>query len=452
MLDPLPIQPIRGRINTTLTLPGSKSITNRALILAALSSGQTQLDGALFSRDTTIMLNALCDLGFKLVTDEASLTIQIEGLGGSIPNNEAFIHVGNAGTAARFLTAFVASNKGGVYHMDGDLAMRERPISGLLRALTDLGAAEFEFHEKPDHFPFTLRAKGYQGGVVSVDSYASSQILSALLLMAASGGAVKLKCPEVRPHYVALTLEMIQSFGAAPTVISKDGEYTLTSTRYVAPQSGHYAIEPDLSAASYFLALTLIHGGSLCIPNISQKPLQGDARFFEVLAHHGLSLNAEQGKWLVSCKSPDQIQKDHREIDFNRISDTFLTYAAIAPLLGESVSIVGIGHTRHQETDRIKGMAQELSKLGQLVKEDEGALTIQPKPRELRARALRARETGEILSVETYEDHRFAMSFAVLGSFDLLGDGKPWLAIKDPNCCAKTFPNFFKALKSLRDV
>ena len=141
MLDPLPIQPIRGRINTTLTLPGSKSITNRALILAALSSGQTQLDGALFSRDTTIMLNALSELGFKLVTDEASLTIQIKGLGGSIPNNEAFIHVGNAGTAARFLTAFVASNKGGIYHMDGDPAMRERPISGLLRALNNLGAA-----------------------------------------------------------------------------------------------------------------------------------------------------------------------------------------------------------------------------------------------------------------------------------------------------------------------
>ena len=452
MLDPLPIQPIRKRIDTTLTLPGSKSITNRALILAALSSGQTQLDGALFSRDTNIMLNALSDLGFELAIDEVGLTIQIEGLGGAIPNNEAFIHVGNAGTAARFLTAFVASNKGGIYHMDGDPAMRERPISGLLRALNNLGAAEFEFDEKPDHFPFTLRAKGYQGGAISVDSYASSQILSALLLTAPSGGAVKFKCPEVRQHYIALTLEMTQSFGAAPAVISKDGEYALEPTRYVAPESGNYSIEPDLSAASYFFALTLIHGGSLCIPNLSQKPLQGDARFVEVLAYHGLCLNPEQGEWLVSCKSPDQIQKDHREIDFCHISDTFLTYAAIAPLLGKSVSITGIGHTRYQETDRIKGMAQELSKLGQLVKEEESALTIQPKPRELRARALRARETGEILSVETYEDHRFAMSFAVLGSFDLLGDGKPWLAIKDPNCCAKTFPDFFKVLESIRGV
>jgi 3-phosphoshikimate 1-carboxyvinyltransferase len=163
-------------------------------------------------------------------------------------------------------------------------------------------------------------------------------------------------------------------------------------------------------------------------------------------------LNTKEDEWLVSCKFPNEIQKGHREIDFSHISDTFLTYAAISPLLGESVSITGIGHTRYQETDRIKGMAQELSKLGQLVKEEEGTLTIGPKPRELRARALQAREAGNLLTVETYQDHRFAMSFAVLGSYDLLGDGKPWLAIKDPNCCAKTFPGFFNALESFRDA
>ena len=452
MLDPLPIPPIRGKIDATLALPGSKSITNRALILAALSVGQTRLDGALFSRDTKIMLTALGDLGFKFVTNEAALTIEIDGLGGAIPNGEAVIDVGNAGTAARFLTAFVASKAGGIYHFDGDPAMRERPISGLLKALVDLGAAEFEFHKKRDHFPFTLIAKGYQGGEALVDARASSQILSALLLSAPLGGPVKLTSPDVRQHYVALTIGLLQSFGAASADISQAGEYALPATRYTAPKSGNYAIEPDLSAASYFFALTLIQGGLLRIPNLSQKPLQGDAHFIDVLSYHGLCLNTKEDEWLVSCKFPNEIQKGHREIDFSHISDTFLTYAAISPLLGESVSITGIGHTRYQETDRIKGMAQELSKLGQLVKEEEGTLTIGPKPRELRARALQAREAGNLLTVETYQDHRFAMSFAVLGSYDLLGDGKPWLAIKDPNCCAKTFPDFFNVLESFRDA
>lgn len=460
MSDPLPIDPLDKAINHTLSLPGSKSITNRALILAALAEGTTELEGALFSRDTRIMLTALDALGFETSIDEARAHITVKGLGGRIPAAEAKIEVGNAGTAARFLTAFLALKAGGEYPLDGDDAMRERPMSGLLDALVALDAAEFKFHGKPGHFPFTLKAKGYQSGEAAVDARASSQILSALLLSAPTcstrlgpaGGTVKIVCPDVRPHYVAITLKMREAFGAAPVETNEAGTYTLPSTNYTAPRSGRYAIEPDVSAASYFLALTLIHGGTLHLPNLCGDPLQGDAHFIEVLAHHGLRVDAEHNEWIAVCKTPDAIQRGHREIDFNGISDTFLTYAAIAPLLGGSVRITGIGHTRLQETDRIAGMAAELSKLGQLVKEEEDALTIQPKPNELRARALKARNAGQLLAIDTYEDHRFAMSFAVLASFDLLGDGKPWLAIKDPNCCAKTFPGFFDALESLRHV
>jgi 3-phosphoshikimate 1-carboxyvinyltransferase len=458
MSDPLPIQPFVHALNHTLSLPGSKSITNRALILAALAQGETRLEGALFSRDTRIMLAALDTLGFETTADEAAATITVKGLGGSIPNKIATIDIGNAGTAARFLTAFLALNANGEYRLDGDAPMRERPMSGLLDALVALNAAEFEFHGQPGHFPFTLKAKGYRGGEATVDARASSQILSALLLTAPTGGNVKLICPHVRPHYVAITLKMREAFGAAPVrpepvevvEANESGQYTLPATQYKAPASGRYAIEPDVSAASYFLALTLIHGGSLRIPNLSSDPLQGDAHFVEVLAHHGLRVDADRNDWTATCTESNDPQRGHREIDFNSISDTFLTYAAIAPLLGESVRITGIGHTRHQETDRIAGMAAELAKLGQLVKEEDDALTIQPKPNELRARALKARNAGQLLSIDTYEDHRFAMSFAVLASFDLLGDGKPWLAIKNPTCCAKTFPGFFEALDSIR--
>ena len=458
MPAPLPIQPLVRALDHTLSLPGSKSITNRALILAALAAGETHLEGALFSRDTRIMLAALDLLGFETISNEAAARITVKGQGGRIPCNNAKIDVGNAGTAARFLTAFLALSDGGVYHLDGDAAMRQRPMAGLLESLVSLGAADFKFHDEPAHFPFTLNAKGYKGGKATVDAKMSSQILSALLLAAPCSskdlrqarGPIKLICPEVRPHYVAITLKVREAFGAAPVVATEAGEYELPLTSYCAPGSGSYAIEPDISAASYFLALTLIHGGNLRIPNLSGDPLQSDAHFVEVLAQHGLQVDASSIEWTATCSETNLLQRNHREINFNSISDTFLTYAAIAPLLGDSVRITGIGHTRHQETDRIAGMAAELSKLGQLVKEEEDALTIQPKPNELHARALQARNAGQLLSIDTYEDHRFAMSFAVLASYDLLGDGKPWLAIKDPFCCAKTYPGFFDALDSLR--
>ena len=458
MPAPLPIQPLARALDHKLSLPGSKSITNRALILAALAAGETHLEGALFSRDTRIMLAALDLLGFEIISDEAAAKITVKGQGGRIPCNNASIDVGNAGTAARFLTAFLALSDGGVYRLDGDAAMRQRPMAGLLESLVSLDAADFKFHGEPAQFPFTLNAKGYKGGKATVDAKMSSQILSALLLAAPcslkgtekAGGPVKLICPEVRPHYVAITLKMREAFGAASVVATEAGEYDLPLTSYCAPESGSYAIEPDISAASYFLALTLIHRGNLRIPNLSGDPLQSDAHFVEVLTQHGLQVDASSSEWTATCSETNLLQRGHREINFNSISDTFLTYAAIAPLLGDSVRITGIAHTRHQETDRIAGMAAELSKLGQLVKEEEDALTIQPKPNELRARAMQARKAGQLLSIDTYEDHRFAMSFAVLASYDLLGDGKPWLAIKDPFCCAKTYPGFFDALDSLR--
>ncbi len=448
MQDPLPILPLRQPLDARIALPGSKSITNRALVLAALARGTTTLHGALFSRDTRIMLGALEALGYQVRSDEATQTIVVEGSDGRIPNDQAKLHVGNAGTAARFLTAMLATRAGGHYQLDGDPAMRDRPMAGLTDALAALSAAEFEFHGQPGHFPFTLHGKGYTTGEAAVDARASSQILSALLLAAGSGsGAISLHCPEVRPAYVAITLEMREAFGAQALDADATGRYCINPLVYQSP--GDYPVEPDLSAASYFLALTLIQGGHLTLPHLSAEPMQGDALFAEVLAHHGLRVNPEKGNWLVTRPDP-AIQRGHREIDFNAFSDTFLTYAAIAPLLGGSVRITGIGHTRRQETDRIAGMAAELSKLGQLVKEEDDALTIMPKPNELRARALTARARGELLTIETYEDHRFAMSFGILGSYDLLEDGEPWLAIKDPGCCGKTYPAFFEVLNKLR--
>lgn len=408
--DKLPIQPFTRPVRGSVTLPGSKSITNRALILAALGRGTTTLHGALFSRDTRLMVAALRQLGFTVATDEKTLTIVITGHGGEIPVREAKLAIGNAGTAARFLTAFVCLRPDGIYHFDGDEAMRRRPIGALLEALKAQGAKA-----SARSFPFTLKTAGLRGGPVRLDASESSQMLSALLMVAAHARlplAVKLKGETVSRPFVEMTERMVRQFAAQPT---------------------DYAIEGDATAASYFAALTVFTGGSVEVKglNLAREALQGDAEFHRLLAAQGL----------ISCAGPTVSRGASRQgvtADFNDFSDTFLTLAAIAPLLASPTKISGIAHTRRQETDRVAGMARELKKLGQHVIETEDALEIHPRP------------LTPGVEIETYHDHRFAMSFGILGCHDLLKNGRPWLTIKDPGCCAKTFPAFFDLLAGLR--
>lgn len=408
--DPLPIVPFTRPARGGLTLPGSKSITNRALILAALGRGPVTLRGALFSRDTHIMVAALRALGFEVRTDEAALTITITGRGGEIPVREARLDVGNAGTAARFLTAFVCLRPDGVYHFDGDEAMRRRPIGALLAALATQGA-----RASATAFPFTLRTAGLPGGEVELDASESSQLLSALLLVAPHARTpltVHLRGETVSRPFVTMTERMIGQFALHPTA---------------------YAVEGDATAASYFAALARVTGGALTVDGLETGPaaLQGDVEFYRLLAARGLV--RVEGRTVAAGPG-----RGGFAADFNGFSDTFLTLAALAPLLEGPTRITGIAHTRRQETDRVAGMARELAKLGQHVVETEDALEIHPRP-------LRADQT-----ISTYHDHRFAMSFGILGCHDLRGDGRPWLAIGDPACCGKTFPHFFGLLEELR--
>ncbi len=407
--DLLPIQPFTRPVRGSVTLPGSKSITNRALILAALSPSKVTLDGALFSRDTRIMVAALRALGFAVETDEAACTITITGRGGEIPVREAKIEVGNAGTAARFLTAFVCLRPDGVYHFDGDEAMRRRPIGALLEALEAQGA-----RADARSFPFTLRTHGLPGGTVELDASESSQMLSALLMAAPHARSpldVRLKGGTVSRPFVAMTERMVGQFAAAPEL---------------------YVIEGDATAASYFAALAWLTRGALDVHGLNLAPdaLQGDIAFCRLLEDRGM----------LETDGTDLSGGDSRlgvTADFNAFSDTFLTLAALAPLLEGPTRISGIAHTRKQETDRVAGMARELRKLGQHVIETEDALEIHPRP------------LPENALIETYHDHRFAMSFGILGCHDRLGDGRPWLTLRDPACCNKTFPEFFDLLAGL---
>jgi len=407
----LPIPPFTRPVRGRVALPGSKSITNRALILAALSDRTVTLRGALFSRDTRIMIAALRALGFAVDDDEAALTITITGRGGLIPHREARIDVGNAGTAARFLTAFVCLRPDGVYHFDGDAAMRRRPIGALLDALAMQGA-----QADARSFPFTLRTAGLPGGPVALDASESSQMLSALLMVA----------PHAR---TPLQVRLTSAAGSKPFVVM-----TEAMVKQFSPAPAGYDIEGDASAASYFLALPLVTGGELALPNY-HGTLQGDFQFRNVLAEAGLQTATRDG--VFACAAPRGAR--HRAVrrSFREFSDTFLTLAALAPLLDGPTFISGIAHTRKQETDRVAGMARELRKLGQHVIEQEDSLEIHPRP------------LVPDVTIETYHDHRFAMSFGILGCHDLRGDGRPWLTIKDPACCTKTFPEFFDLLARL---
>jgi 3-phosphoshikimate 1-carboxyvinyltransferase len=435
--DPLPIAPFTRPVRGEVIVPGSKSITNRALLLAALCDRQIQLTGALFSDDTRIMAEALRRLGFAVVENERDETISVTGLGGGIPAESADLHVGLAGTAARFLTAFCAAAPRGVYRIAGTPQMHQRPMKGLIDALRSLGA-NIVCRENEGFLPIEIHAQGLRGGAVAIDASESSQMLSALLMVAPLARAevlVALSKP-VREPYVEMTMQVMQRFGVdvVSHVAPGDPRIPVPRGHYSLGQPS-YPVEPDASAASYFMALPLACRGKLKLTGVNRDSLQGDIRFSDVLKEAGLSLTYESAG-LVAAYGGGVRRGVAR--NFYEFSDTFLTLAAIAPLLEGPTHITGIGHTRRQETDRIAGMARELRKLGQDVLEAEDSLAITPRP-------LKPGST-----IETYGDHRFAMSFAVLGCHDLLGDGHSWLKIRDPGCCAKTFPGFFNVLEALR--
>jgi 3-phosphoshikimate 1-carboxyvinyltransferase len=421
--DLLPIQPFTRPVHGEVILPGSKSLTNRALLLAALCDAPVTLTGALFSEDTHLMAEALRKLGLSVVADETAKTIQVSGQTKRfLSESTVDLFVGLAGTAARFLTALCAAAPRGVYRIDGIPQMRKRPMKGLIEALRELGA-DIRCTGEEGFFPLEIHARGLRGGTVNIDASASSQLLSALLMVAplALAPINVTVASGVRWTFVEMTFRLMGEFGVHVGQHGSRSQFSVQPGAYRSPNA--YAIEPDATAASYFQALPLVTGGQLALPGLraAGSGLQGDAEFVNVLAR-------------VRSRTANEPLHE----DFHEISDTFLTLAAIAPLLKGPTRITGIAHTRKQETDRVAGMARELARLGQKVVEEEDSLEIHPQP-------LRAGET-----IETYGDHRFAMSFGILGCHNLHGNGRPWLTIRDPGCCVKTFPHFFELLESLR--
>jgi 3-phosphoshikimate 1-carboxyvinyltransferase len=421
-------------------MPGSKSITNRALILSALSKGRTIIRNALFSDDTRIMLEALKLLGFAVQANESESTVEVRGEGGRIPSHGAELDVGNSGTSARFLTALCCLADSGTFRIDGVEQMRRRPIGGLVTALRAAGA-QIEVSSEGG-FPIEINPHGLKGGPVTVDATASSQLLSAILMVAPHASSdlkILLSDTRIRRPYVDMTIGMMREFGMDEQRLSvSDDTFTIKSGSGYAPDMETYAVESDASAASYFLALPATVGGHLEVEDLKLDGLQGDAAFAKTIRRLGCDL-CKSGSGIRISRDGEISQLSGVDQDFFQISDTFLTLAALAPLLGKPTTITGIAHTRKQETDRVYAVTTELRKLGQEVVESEDALTIRPRP-------LREAE------VDTYHDHRIAMSFSILGCHDLHGNGKPWMSIRDPATCAKTFPSFYQVLEDLRPI
>ncbi|MCU0960676.1 MAG: 3-phosphoshikimate 1-carboxyvinyltransferase [Pirellulaceae bacterium] len=413
-----------GPVRATVRPPGSKSITNRALLCAALAVGPSRLLHALDSDDTRVLYDALRTLGIGLTWDRAGCEMTVGGGGGSWPCRAADLDVANSGTSMRFLAALLATGHGR-YRLDGTPRMRQRPIGDLLVALRQLGATLHSEREN-DCPPVVIEAAGLRGGVARVRGDISSQFLSGLLLAAPCARrpvSLVVEGPLVSQPYVRMTLGVMRAFGVEVPDSALAAFEIAAPRRYRGCQ---YPIEPDASAASYFWAAAAVTGGQVTVSGLGPHSLQGDIAFCDCLERMGCRVLREAERMTVAGGPLRGI-----EVDMNAISDTVQSLAAVALFADGPTTITGVAHIRHKETDRIGDLARELRRLGATVVELPDGLRITPAPLH-----------GARLA--TYDDHRMAMSLAVVGL------RVPGVAIENPGCTAKTYPQFFRDLESLR--
>ena len=413
--------PARGSID----VPGSKSINNRALLLAAMASGKSRIRGALESDDTIIFADCLLRLGINVVFDRACRTFDVESGAGATGEEEADLWVGNAGTAARFLMPFAACC-GRPVRFDGVPAMRRRPMGDLLTALESQGAT-IQNEGETGFLPVTIQGTGLRGGEIELHAEKSSQQISALMMtapLATADTVIRLLGDIVSAPYIDLTARMMHDWGASVDRRSPREIHVAANSPY---RPRDYLVEPDASSASYFFAAAAATGGRVAVRNLSKRSLQGDAGFVDVLERMGCRVSEESDALVV--EGPQQLRG--LTVDMNAISDTAPTLAAIASRADSPVTITNVEHMRWKETDRVEAVAAELRKMGATVDVAQDGLTIHPGP-------LTA------ATVETYEDHRIAMSMAIAG---ISNEG---VTITDPDCVGKTFGNFFDVLADLR--
>ena len=419
MTDTLEVVPLSRPPDASVVVPGSRSITNRALVCAALADGTSSLSGVLAADDTAAMLDCLSALGIAVRADLTAGNVEIDGCAGTLPPGPAQLHARLSGTTSRFVTAVCALGSGD-YTIDADEPMRSRPMGDLVAALGSLGVS---IDDTNGHLPITVHSTGLRGGEVEMPGDVSSQFLSALLLAAPAsrdGVTVRVVGELKSVPYVEMTRHVMGAFGVDVDVTS------VAAQRY---RAGSFAVEPDASTACYFLAAAAITGGRVRIEGLGSGSWQGDLGFVDVLDRMGCS--AEHSRTAIEVQGPEKLSAV--DVDLADISDQASTFAAVAAYAEGTSRATGIGFIRRKESNRIGAVVEGLARLGiDATDEDDGFAVVGGTP-----------HGG---TITTYDDHRIAMSFAVMG---LRTAG---VVIEDPACVAKTFPGFFAALDQLRSV
>ncbi len=423
-----------GPLNAIVQAPSSRSITNRALVLSALAEGRSILSNVLFAEDTRLMIEALRRLGVAIAIDEHGGLAEVTGRGGNIPESDADLSCGNSGTTLRFLTAVASLGRGGQYRFDGRPRLRQRPIGCLAEALQEYGTG-FEFLVEPGFPPFVVHAKGLRGGILRMDAPESSQMISGLLMVAPFAVRdVMIETPLATPSlpYITMTTSMMERFGVV--VLSDiDGEQGLL--RLIVESGQRYRatnerIEADATNAMYFLSSAAVAGGRVTISNLGASSSQGDLRFLDILEQMGCRTHREPDRLTVHGPPPGAWLRGI-DVDLGDMPDSAQTLAVIALFAEGPTTIRNVASLRIKETDRIAALQCELQKLGATVEVREDEIRITPP------------DVFTPALIETYDDHRMAMSFA------LAGLRCPGIILSNHECVDKTFPFFFREFESL---
>ena len=427
MTDVYIVQKLENNKDIIVNVPGSKSITNRALMLAALSDGECNLDGVLFSDDSRAFLDCLEKLGFQLFIDENEKRVKVVGTSGEIPNRKATIDVRSAGTAARFLTVMLAVT-GGEYTLNSSEQMKKRPMGEIIDLIRSAGV-KISCLEEEGHFPFIISSNGIDKKEVSINTDTSSQYASALLMAAVMTGLkIKLTGKRVNGAYIKITLNMLKQFGIK-YVQAEENKYNIEKQSF---RLEKYQIEPDMSGACYFYAMSLMLKKKVLVKNLHLNSMQGDIKFLYALKKMGcLVKDTDEG---IIIDGSNVSEYKGIEIDMNDFSDQALTMACVAAFAKSKTLIKNVGHIKMQECDRVNAIITNLNCLGIKAREElaDGKVNICIEPGKV--------NSGEI---ETFNDHRVAMAFTLIG---LVCGG---ITIKNPMCCKKTFENYFDIIDSL---
>ena len=416
------LTPPERPLDRTVCLPGSKSLTNRALIVAALGHGNCHIADLLLAEDTRHMIAAVNELGVPVRVDEVRRCATLSGCGGQWPAGQASVFCGNAGTVIRFLTAACCCGVG-EFRLDGVPRMRERPIGDLVDALRDLGT-HIDYDQRKGYCPLTIRANGLRGGRVAFKMPPSSQFLSALLMaapLAMRDVMIAVRGDLPSKPYVAMTLKVMADFGVQ---VVEDA-----MQRFIVPcrqtyRADRFDIEPDATAASYFFGAAALAGGRVTVDGLGSESCQGDVGFAGVLETMGCTV--EQGPRQTTVRGPRDGRLRGIEVDLNDMPDVAPTLAVLAAFADGPTRIRNVANLRIKETDRLHALATELGKIGVQTEIHDDGLSITPP------------SSPKAAAIDTYEDHRMAMSFALAG-LRLKG-----MVIRDADCVSKTFPEFFE--------